>query len=93
MDFTRDEFRRVLVALETDAEFQDQWYRTATRLGYTVEQVGTNESWPGWPADAWILQLADPDETSDRTTRVTTVRRVVLEVRTVIDRLLGRSNR
>ena len=89
VDFTRDGFRTILVELKPDAEFRDQWRRTATRLGYTVEQLGTDTSWPGWPADAWILQLT----AAERTTWRTTVRRAVVRLWTVIDRLLGRVKR
>lgn len=93
VDFTRDGFRTVLVELESDAAFRDQWRRTAAQLGYTVEQVGTDTSWPGWPADAWILQLTEPEDSPGRAAWRTTVRRAVTRIRTVIDRLLGRSRR
>lgn len=89
VDFTRDGFRTILVELEPDAAFRDQWCRTATRLGYTVEQVGTDATWPGWPADAWILQLDSPERTAWRST----VRRAVTWARTIIGRLFGRSKR
>lgn len=66
VDFTRDGFRTVLVGFEPDAESPDQWHRTAIRLGYTVEQRGTDASWPGCPADAWILRLTAPEGSTKR---------------------------
>ena len=93
VDFTRDGFRTILVELEPDAEFRDQWHRTATRLGYTVEQRGTESFWSVWPADAWLLHLAAPDQSTDRATWRTTVQRAVTRIRSVLDRLFGRSKR
>ena len=93
VDFTRDGFRMILVELKPGAEFRDQWHQTATHLGYTVDQLGTETSWSVWPANAWILRLTAPDQSTDRATWRTTVQRAVTRIRSVRDRLFGRSNR
>lgn len=88
LTFTRDEFRTVLLELEPEAELREEWRRTAARLGYTVERLGTDDSLPDWPADAWVFRVS---ETTDRPTLTGAVREAASRVRAFLRRLLGRS--
>jgi len=93
VNFSRDGFRTVLVALEPDAGFRDRWRRTASRLGYTVERFEPDESRPDRPGDVWALRLGEPEEPTDRSGWWSRVRGAVARTRDFVDRLLGRSNR
>lgn len=90
LTFTRDGFWTVLLELEPDAEFREEWRRTATRLGYTVERVRADDSLPDWPSDAWVLHLSGTDGGS---ALARTVRRTLGRLRAFLGRLLGRSGR
>lgn len=86
LTFTRDGFRTVLLELEPDAGFRGEWHRTATRLGYTVERLGADDSLPNWSEDAWVLRLSDPTDRSVRSTVVRAANRVW----SIFRRFLGR---
>ena len=88
VDFSRDGFRLVRVALEPDAEFHDQWHRRATQLGYTVEQLEVGESPPDWPENTWVLRLAQAEASADQSTWSATVRNTIARlVQALRDRL------
>jgi len=93
VNFSRDGFRTVLVALEPDADFRDRWRRTATRLGYTVERFEADEHRPDRPGVVWVLRLGEPEEPTDASGWWSTVRSAVDRARALLDRLLGRSDR
>jgi hypothetical protein len=76
LTFTRDGFETVLLELEPGAGFRGEWHRTATRLGYTVERLGADDSLPNWPEDAWVLRLSEPKDRSVRGLATRTVTRV-----------------
>jgi hypothetical protein len=86
LTFTRDGFETVLLELEPGAGFREEWHRTATRLGYTVERLGADDSLPTWPEDAWVLRLSEPKDRSVRSLAAWTANRV----RALFRRLLGR---
>ena len=86
LTFTRDGFETVLLELEPDAGFREEWHRTATRLGYTVERLGADDSLPNWPEDAWVLRLPAPTGRS----MWSPVIRVVDRTRALFRRLLDR---
>lgn len=93
VNFSRDGFRMVIVALEPDADFRDRWRRTANRLGYTVERYEPDEPRPDRPGDVWALRLGESEKPTDRSGWWSTVRGAVARVRELVDRLLGRSDR
>lgn len=86
LTFTRDGFRTVLVELEPGAEFREEWRRTATRLGYTVEHLEVDDSPPGWSENAWALRLSR----RGLSTWTDRARRIVARARAVVERLLDR---
>lgn len=90
VDFSRDGFRTVVVVLDPEAELRDRWVRTATRLGYDVERVASDE---GRAENAWWLELEGTEGSAGRSTWRGTVRRAADRARGLIDRLLGRSGR
>lgn len=65
VNFSRDGFRVVVVSLEPDAEFRDEWRRTATRLGYTVERV-VGDPQRALTEDVWVLRLDDDEDSAGR---------------------------
>lgn len=93
LTFSRDGYRTVVFELEPDAEFRDEWYRTATRLGYDVERLGADGSLPDWPNDAWFLRLSETDGGSALARAVRgTLGRLRASLGRLL-RLLGRSGR
>lgn len=93
VNFSRDGFRTVLVALEPDADFRDRWRRTASRLGYTVERYEADEPRPDRPGEVWVLRQGEPEAPTDRSGWRSTVRSAVARTREFVDWLLRRSDR
>lgn len=87
VNFSRDGFRVVVVSLEPDAEFRDEWRRTATRLGYAVERV-VSDSQRALTEDVWVLRLDDAEGSAGRFGW----RNVVGRIRRLVDRFRGRSS-
>ena len=66
VNFSRDGFQLVLVTLDSEAEFREEWRQIAIRLGYTLKQGKPEKSPPDWPENTWVLRLAETAESPDR---------------------------
>jgi hypothetical protein len=93
VDFSRDGFRTVVVEPDPGAGFRRRWYRTATRLGYTVRRTGTEDPASDRRGDVWVLQLEGTDGSVDRPAWRRRLGRAIRRVREFFDRLVGRSGR
>jgi hypothetical protein len=77
VNFSRDGFQLVLVTLDSEAEFREEWRQKAIRLGYTLEQGKPEASPPDWPENTWVLRLAETTESPDQTGWRATVQSIV----------------
>lgn len=93
VNFSRDGFQTVIVELASGAEFRDQWYQTANRLGYTVERIETDVSWSDRSVDAWVLRLVESEDVTNRPRWRSVIRIAGERMQAVIERLLGRLTR